>query len=91
MSARPVLTREEITTIQQRYLPAIFGEYRDIVEAVNRIAKRAAEIDGSEIYLCEEDQRRLLVKVGTNVLELEDEVRALKLYLRDIATRLGML
>jgi type II secretory ATPase GspE/PulE/Tfp pilus assembly ATPase PilB-like protein len=91
MSAKPVLTIEEITLIQQRYLPEIFGEYRDVVELVNRIVKRAAEIDGSDIYLSEEDQRRILVKIGTSVLELEGSVKDLKLYLRNIAIRLGML
>lgn len=86
-----MLTREEITLLRTRYLPAIHKEYRDVVDSLNLIADALKQIDGDEIYICDVDQMRLLKKMGVNVLELETAVKNLKLYLKNIAIRLNIL
>lgn len=91
MSTRSMLTREEITLLRTRYLPAIHKEYRDVVDSLNLIADALKQIDGDEIYICDVDQMRLLKKMGVNVLELETAVKNLKLYLKNIAIRLNIL
>jgi len=91
MSSKSLLTREEITLLRMNHLQAIHREYRDVVQSLNLIADALKSIDGDDMYICEADQIRLLRKMGSNVLELEAAVKAMKLYLRDIATRLGIL
>ena len=91
MSAKSLLTREEITMLRMNHLQAIHKEYRDVVQSLNIIADAYKKLDGDELYICEEDQIRLLKQMGKNVLELEAAVKNLKLYLRDIAIRLNLL
>ena len=77
--------------LRMNHLQAIHKEYRDVVQSLNIIADAYKKLDGDELYICEEDQIRLLKQMGKNVLELEAAVKNLKLYLRDIAIRLNLL
>ena len=91
MSTRRLLKVEEVTMLQKHHIPKIYGEYHDIVEAVNALVKRMAHIEGDDIYLSDADQVRLLKKIGKQVIELENAAKDMKLYLRDIAIRLDLL
>ena len=87
---KSLLTREEITLIQNKYLPTINREYRDVVRFISLVAEKQAELEGDELYLSDNDQTRLLRKVGLNVLELENAVKNLKQYLIVIKNRLDL-
>ena len=91
MSTRSLLVREEIILLRTKYLADVYAEYKDVVHSLNLVADSLKSLDGNEIYICEADQVRLLKAMGKNVLELGTSVNALKLYLRDIVIRLGLL
>jgi len=91
MSTRSLLAREEITLLRTKYLADIHKEYKDVVHSLNLVADSLKSLDGDEIYICDADQVKLLKAMGRNVLELEASVKALKLYLRDVAVRLDIL
>ena len=88
MSTKSLLTKEEIVMLRTKHLQAVYKEYRDIVELLNLVTDKLKTIDGSDVYVGDDDQRRFLREIGRNVLELEGAVRELKLYLRDTAARL---
>ena len=77
--------------LRTKYIADVHKEYRDVVQALNLVADALRSIDGDEMYVCNTDQIRLLRKMGTQVIELEAAAKALKLYVRDIAIRLGLL
>ena len=91
MSSRSLLTKEEVVMLRTKYLGDVHKEYRDVVQALNLVADALKSIDGDEMYVCDADQIRLLKNMGKQVIELEAAAKALKLYVRDIAIRLGLI
>jgi len=85
---KSVLTREEITMLQQKLLPAINKEYRDVVKLISLVAEKQGEVDGDELFFSDVDQLTLLRRVWVNVVELDSSVKAFKQYLVSVKNRL---
>ena len=91
MSNKSLLTNEEIIMLRTKFIPDIHKEYKDVVDSLNLVATALKSIDGDELYIDNATQIRLLKKMGLQVIELEVASKKLKLYLRNITTRLGLI
>ena len=91
MSSKSLLTQEEIVMLRTKFIPNIHKEYKDVVDSLNLVATALKSIDGDELYIDDATQIRLLKKMGAQVIELEAASKAMKLYLRAIAIRLGLI
>ena len=85
-----LLTREEVAVIREKMLPRINKEYRDVVALFNLLAERLAVLDGDDLYLPEDEQKRLLKRVSVNLAELVEAAVELRRYVGGVKRRLNV-
>jgi len=85
---RSLLTEEEKTMIRTKYLPNIYKEYRDVAKFFVLVSDHTVKVDDELLYLSDEDQIKLLKRMGVNALELRTAVQAMLQYLIGIRDRL---
>jgi len=85
-----ILKRNEAILLQEKYLPELYSEYKEVVKLVSLIVEKTTEIDNEKIYLSDSDQRKLLKKVRITTKSMEKSLSDLNKHIKDILKRLDM-
>jgi len=85
---RSILRREEVILLRTKYLPKLHEKYVALVNDLNMIAERTAADEDGDIWLTEQQQRRILRKLYRDGKALSIANNVLKAYLRQVFERL---
>jgi len=83
-----ILRREEITLLRNNYIPKLHEKYKALINDLNMLAERAAADEDTDIWLTEQQQRRILRKLYKDTRAIATANNLLRTYLRDVFARL---
>lgn len=83
-----IIRRDELTRLRTNYLPKLHERYKELINDLNMIAERAAVDEDGDIWLTEQQQRKILRKLYRDAKALSTANNLLKAYLRQVFQRL---